>query len=181
MKAGLVQSVHRSPTHTMAKYSEDQISLIEGLGVDGDAHAGKFVKHRSRIHLLPRKPNLRQVHFIHNELIDELQSKGFKVAPGIMGENITTSGLDILGLPEGTILHIGETAKVRVTGLRNPCKQLDGIQNGLMKAVLDKTPSGELIRKAGIMSVVIEGGDIRPGDPIIVHLPEGPFKPLDRV
>lgn len=176
-----VEAVHHSPVHSMQKTTSVSIVLLEGLGVEGDAHCGVTVKHRSRVAQDPAQPNLRQVHLIHAELHDELSSKGFEIAPGQMGENITTRGIDLLALPRNTVLSIGTTAKVLVTGLRNPCTQLDGIQPGLMKAVLDRDEEGNLIRKAGIMGIVIAGGEIRTGDKIVATLPEEPFEKLDRV
>src|SRR6185295_9045551 len=134
------------------------IRLREGLGVDGDGHLGGTVQHRSRVRKDPTQPNLRQVHLIHAELFDELGAKGFVVHPGELGENVTTSGLDLLALPTGARLHLGATAVVEVTGLRNPCVQIDRFQNGLMAATLDKDASGNLVRKAGIMSIVLTGG-----------------------
>jgi MOSC domain-containing protein YiiM len=165
----------------MAKANERAVRLLEGLGVEGDAHAGATVKHRSRVRQDPTQPNLRQVHLIHAELHEELRAKGFDLVPGQMGENITTRGIDLLALPKGTWLCIGAEAMVEVTGLRNPCTQLDGIQTGLMSAVLDRDAQGALIRKAGIMGVVVKGGVVKPGDAITVRLPEPPFVDLDRV
>jgi MOSC domain-containing protein YiiM len=165
----------------MSKPGRTSIRLIEGLGVEGDAHAGTTVKHRSRVARDPTQPNLRQVHLVHGELLEELRAAGFDVAPGCIGENITTQGLDLLGLPTGTRLHIGECAIVSVTGLRNPCHQLERIQSGLMAAVLDRDAAGNLIRKAGIMGVVLAGGEVRPGDAIRVELPPEPRKPLECV
>jgi MOSC domain-containing protein YiiM len=165
----------------MSKPGQEWIRLVEGLGVEGDAHMGTTVKHRSRVARDPTTPNLRQVHLIHAELLDELALRGFSVAPGRMGENVTTRGVDLLGLPTGTRLHLGALAVIEVTGLRNPCVQLEGIQEGLMKAVLDRAPDGSLIRKAGIMSIVLAGGELRAGDPIAVELPSGPHRPLEPV
>jgi MOSC domain-containing protein YiiM len=162
----------------MSKPARTSIRLIEGLGVEGDAHAGTTVKHRSRVARDPSQPNLRQVHLVHAELFEELRAAGFEVTPGRIGENITTLGLDLLGLPTGTQLHIGETAIVSVTGLRNPCRQLDGIQPGLMAAVLDRDAAGNLLRRAGVMGVVLASGEVRPGDPIRIELPAEPRKPL---
>jgi hypothetical protein len=176
--AGSVVAVHASPTHTMAKPSTMFIRLVEGEGVAGDAHAGAKVKHRSRVRRDPDLPNLRQVHLIHAELHDELRGRGFGVVPGQMGENITTRGLDLLALPTDSLLRIGDEAVVRITGLRNPCKQLDGIQPGLMAAVLDRDTEGNLVRKAGIMSVVVRSGEVRPDDPVVVELPAPPRAPL---
>ena len=165
----------------MAKTEQLSIRLLDGIGVEGDAHAGITVKHRSRVRRDPSQPNLRQVHLIHAELHDDLRKKGFDLAPGEMGENITTRGVDLLGLPKGTLLRIGEEAVVEVTGLRNPCAQLDNIHPGLMSAVLDRDSTGDLVRKAGIMGVVVNGGAVRPGDAIHVQLPAGPHVKLERV
>jgi MOSC domain-containing protein YiiM len=162
----------------MAKGNQAEVVLLAGLGVDKDAHAGVTVKHRSRVARDPSQPNLRQVHLIHSELFEELRQKGFSIAPGQMGENVTTTGLDILALPTGTRLRLGKDAVVEITGLRNPCKQLEGIQPGLMAAVLDRDPSGGLVRKAGVMGIVRHGGTVRPGDEIAVELPPGPHQPL---
>jgi MOSC domain-containing protein YiiM len=175
---GVVTAVSRSRTHTMRKPNQESIRLLAGLGVVDDAHQGVTVKHRSRVRRDPTQPNLRQVHLIHTELLDELREGGFDVGAGEMGENVTTRGIDLLGLPVGTRLHLGETAVVEVTGLRNPCAQLDGIQPGLMAATLDRDADGNLVRKAGVMSVVLSEGEVRPGDPIRVELPPEPHRPL---
>ncbi|GLW24723.1 MOSC domain-containing protein [Microbispora triticiradicis] len=178
---GSVTAVSRSATHTFSKAPMDSVRLLAGLGVEGDAHSGTTVKHRSRVARDPDQPNLRQVHLVHAELHDELRDAGFAVRAGDMGENVTTRGVDLLGLPTGTRLHLGESAVVEVTGLRNPCGQLNGFQDGLMKAVLDRDEEGNLVRKAGIMAVVVTGGEVRPGDPIRVELPAGPHHPLQPV
>jgi MOSC domain-containing protein YiiM len=175
---GVVTAVSRSRRHSFSKPNELFIRLVAGLGVEGDAHLGETVKHRSRVRADPTQPNLRQVHLIHSELHDELRAAGFDVSAGKMGENLTTRGLDLLGLPSGTRLHVGDTAVVEVTGLRNPCVQLDRFQPGLMAACLGRAPDGSLVRKAGIMSIVLTGGDVRPGDPIRVELPPEPHHPL---
>jgi len=175
---GTVLAVSISPTHTMCKENAPGITLLQGLGVEGDAHMGTTVKHRSRVARDPSQPNLRQVHLIHAELLDELEAQGFTVAPGRMGENITTRGIGLLALPTGTRLNIGNSAIVEVTGLRNPCAQLDGIKPGLMQAVLDRDADGNLIRKAGIMGIVLQGGAVRPGDGIRTVLPPEPHSPL---
>ena len=148
------------------------------MGVEGDAHQGTTVKHRSRVRLNPDAPNLRQVHLIHAELHDELREAGFVVAPGQMGENVTTRGVNLLGLAAGTRLHLGTSAVVEVTGLRNPCAQLDKIHKGLMAATLGRDEHGNLVRKAGIMGVVLAEGEVRPGDPIRVEPPPPPHQPL---
>jgi MOSC domain-containing protein YiiM len=164
--------------HHFSKTPSLSIRLLTGFGVAGDAHMGETVKHRSRVRRDPTAPNLRQVHLMHAELFDELRGKGFDVKPGDLGENVTTSGIDLLALPTGTRLHLGPTAVVEVTGLRNPCVQLDTFQKGLMAATLDKDAAGNLIRKAGIMSVVLSDGDVRPGDVVRVELPGMPHQAL---
>ncbi len=179
--AGRVVAVAAAPGHDFSKLTRDRIRLLPGLGVEGDAHAGETVKHRSRVVRDPTQPNLRQVHLVHGELLAELQAAGFDVAPGLMGENITTAGLDLLSLPAGTRLRLGAEAAVEITGLRNPCLQLDRFEPGLMKAVLGRTPTGELIRKAGVMAIVLAGGSIEPGDAITVELPPEPHIPLAAV
>jgi MOSC domain-containing protein YiiM len=168
-----------SATHTMSKSERDRVRLLEGLGVEGDAHMGATVKHRSRLRIDPSAPNLRQVHLIHAELFDELRAKGFDIAPGQMGENITTRGLDLLALPRGTRLRLGN-AVIEITGLRNPCTQLDGIKPGLMEAVLERTPGG-LIRKAGVMAIVTQTGDVTVGAPIQADYPAAPHERLKPV
>lgn len=178
---GAVMAVSRSPMHTFTKPKQDHIRLLAGLGVEGDAHLGETVRHRSRVARDPSQPNLRQIHLIHAELHDELQAAGFAVSAGQMGENVTTRGVDLLRLPTGTRLHLGETAVVEVTGLRNPCAQLDHFQRGLMAAVLLRDEHGTLIRKAGVMAIVLAGGEVRPGDPITVELPPQPHRSLEPV
>jgi len=176
--AGIVRAVSRSATHSFTKPNAGTIRLVAGLGVDGDAHQGATVKHRSRVARDPTVPNLRQVHLMHAELFDELRTAGFIVAAGQMGENVTTSGLDLLGLPTGTRLHLGNEAVIEVTGLRNPCRQLDKFQPGLMAATLARDPDGNLVRKAGVMAIVLSGGEVKEGDPIRVELPAAPHTPL---
>lgn len=176
-----VLAVHRSSSHGFSKHPEDSITLLEGLGVEGDAHAGTTVKHRSRVARDPSAPNLRQVHLLHAELFDELVARDHAVFPGDMGENVTTRGLDLLALPAGTRLRLGGTAEVEITGLRNPCSQIDRFQPGLMANVLDRDANGRVVRKAGVMAVVRRGGTVRPGDAILVQLPETPHHPLEPV
>lgn len=178
---GVVTAVSRNRTHLFSKPNQECIRLLTGLGVEGDAHLGETVQHRSRAARDPRQPNLRQVHLIHAELHDELETAGFSVLAGQMGENVTTRGVDLLGLPTGTRLHLGDTALIEITGLRNPCTQLDDFQSGLMAAVLDRDEQGNLIRKAGIMAIVLTDGEVRPGDPIKVELPPEPHQPLKPV
>jgi MOSC domain-containing protein YiiM len=178
---GSVLAVSLRHGHHFSKTPSLGIRLLTGLGVAGDAHMGETVKHRSRVGKDPTAPNLRQVHLMHAELFEELRAKGFDVKPGDLGENVTTSGIDLLGLPAGTRLHLGGTAVVEVTGLRNPCVQIDTFQKGLMAATLDKDDAGNLIRKAGIMSIVLSDGDVRPGDAVRVELPELPHQALKPV
>ncbi|MFE9607049.1 MOSC domain-containing protein [Streptomyces sp. NPDC006012] len=178
---GIVAAVSSNGEYSFTKPNRDSITLLAGLGVEGDVHSGVTVKHRSRVAQDPTQPNLRQVHLMHEELFAEVGEAGFQVGPGELGENITTRGLDLLGLPVGTLLQIGAEAVVEVTGLRNPCVQIDGFRSGLLKRVVGRDADGNLVRKAGIMSVVKEGGRVRPGDTVEVELPEGPHRPLDRV
>jgi MOSC domain-containing protein YiiM len=177
----IVTAVAASAAHGFSKQVRPAIVLRQGEGVEGDAHAGVTVRHRSRVKVDPTQPNLRQVHLIHGELHDELQAARFNVAEGTMGENITTHGIDLLGLPRGACLHIGPQAVVQVTGLRNPCSQLDHYQKGLTAAVLGRDAAGGLIRKAGVMGIVLAGGAVRAGDAIRVALPAPPHLPLERV
>jgi hypothetical protein len=177
----IVEAVSSSATHAFSKPTRDRIRLLAGLGVEGDAHAGTTVKHRSRVAKDPMQPNLRQVHLIHAELHDELRAKGFSVSAGDMGENITTRGIDLLELPAGTRLLLGAQAILEVTGLRNPCVQIDHFQKGLMAAVLGRDDMGNLVRKAGVMGIVLAGGDVVPGDQVRVELPRLPHRRLEPV
>ncbi|MBX9701304.1 MAG: MOSC domain-containing protein [Acetobacteraceae bacterium] len=174
-----VAAVARAPGHGFSKSpAPEGITLVAGLGVAGDAHSGAAVRHRSRVARDPTQPNLRQVHLLPEELFAELAARGFTLRPGDIGENILTRGLDLLALPTGALLRLGATALVAVTGLRNPCAQLDRFAPGLMAAVLDRDAAGGLVRRAGVMAVVLEGGAVRPGDAIAVALPPGPHRPL---
>lgn len=175
-----VLAVCRKATRGISKCTEPRIVLLEGLGVEGDVHSGPTVRHRSRMAKDPTQPNLRQVHVLHCELFDELAAKGLEIKPGQMGENITTRGISLLELPRGARLRIGPQAIVELTGLRNPCAQLDGLYSGLMAAVLERSQQGALIRKAGVMGIVILGGTVTPGDPIEVELPST-MEPLEPV
>ncbi|MGN6204034.1 MOSC domain-containing protein [Humibacter sp.] len=168
-----VVSVSRDEAHRFSKPRVEEIRLIEGWGVEGDAHAGTTVQHLSRVARDPHQPNLRQVHLVHSELFDEVRRNGYDVEPGQLGENITTAGLDLLALPTGTVLHIGESASIRLTGLRNPCEQINGLAPRLMKEMVFRLPDGTVVRKAGVMSVVLTGGIVRPGDAVRAELPSG--------
>ncbi|WP_421725974.1 MOSC domain-containing protein [Bauldia sp.] len=176
-----VVAVAVSGGHTFSKPTTGEIRLLAGLGIEGDAHCGATVKHRSRVARDPTQPNLRQVHLLQSELFAELSDKGFSVGPGEIGENVTTTGIDLLGLPTGTRLVLGDAAEVVVTGLRNPCYQLDDFQDGLTRATLDRDADGGLVRKAGVMATVAVSGVVRPGDKITAILPAEPYQPLERV
>lgn len=167
--------------HNFSKPVQAAITLLPGLGVEGDAHSGGTVKHRSRVAKDPNQPNLRQVHLIHSELFEELAHKGFSISSGNVGDNITTQGFNLLGLPTGALLRLGETALIAITGLRNPCLQLNRFAPGLMEATLDIAPDGSLIRKCGVMAVVIQGGIVKAGDTIEIALPPGNAYPLGPV
>ena len=177
----LVISLSKSDSHSFSKPTENSIRLLKGLGVEGDAHSGKTVKHRSRVAVDPTKPNLRQVHLIQSELFDELRSKAFDLRPGDLGENILTRGIDLFALPRNTVLKIGSVAKVQVTGLRNPCHQIEAFKTGLLAEVAIKHEDGTLEKKVGIMGTVLEGGTIKVGDVIQVELPPEPHETLERV
>jgi MOSC domain-containing protein YiiM len=177
----IVTAVSRSPSHDFSKPGCASIRLIAAEGVEGDAHRGRTAKHRSRVAKDPSQPNLRQVHLIHAELHDELRARGFTVDPGVMGENVTTRGVDLLGLATGTRLRLGGTALVEITGLRNPCVQLDRYQQGLMAATLERDAAGRLVRKAGVMGVVLAGGEVTAGDRIEIESPPAPHRPLEPV
>lgn len=178
---GKAVAVARSADHRFSKLQVEAVEIVAGLGVAGDAHSGTTVKHRSRVRVDPAQPNLRQVHLIHAELFDELAAQGLWVNPADLGENITTRGIDLLALPRGAILEIGAAARLEVTGLRNPCAQIEAFQPGLLEAVLVRTPEGALVRKSGIMTIALTSGTVRAGDPINIVLPEPPFHPLERV
>ena len=177
-EAPSVLAVCRSGRHGFSKPTVLQIRLVAGLGVEGDAHAGATVKHRSRVARDAAQPNLRQVHLIHAELFDELEAAGFQLGPGDVGENITTRGIGLLSLPTSARLRLGNDAVVEITGLRNPCYQLDNFRSGLMQAMLGRDAAGEPVRKCGVMAIVVADGVVQPGDPIAVELPEGPHRKL---
>lgn len=177
----IVEAVHRRAVHALGKQEQRRIRLLPGLGVEGDAHLGEAVQHRSRVARDPSQPNLRQVHLIQGELHDELRKQGFAVAPGELGENVTTRGVDLLALPTGTLLGLGGEAVIELTGLRNPCRQIEAWQPGMLAAMLEREHDGTLVRKAGVMAVVVSGGELRPGDAVTVELPAGPHRPLEPV
>jgi len=176
-----VIAVSRSASHTFSKPNREMIQLIAGLGVEGDAHSGKTIKHRFLVKKDATRPNIRQIHLIHAELFDEMSDKGYSIKPGELGENITTRGIDLLSLPTGAILNIGSDVAIEVTALRNPCKQIDDFQKGLLKEVLYKDEKGNLVRKTGVMGVILQGGEVRPGDNITVELPPEPHHKLEYI
>jgi MOSC domain-containing protein YiiM len=178
--AGVV-AVHRSGDHSFSKPAEPSIRLVAGMGVEGDAHFGARVQHRSRVAADPEQPNLRQVHLLAVELLDDLADAGFHVPPGALGENITTRGLDLIGLPVATVLRLGPDALVALTGLRNPCGQIEGFAPGLLAEVRGRSDDGEVVRRAGVMGVVVRSGVVAPGDEIGVALPPPPHDVLARV
>lgn len=178
---GRVVSLSRHPRHGFSKTVERSVRLIEGEGVQGDAHAGTTVKHRSRVARDPSQPNLRQVHLLQSEVLADLNARGFPIAPGALGENLTTHGIDLLALPSGTRLHLGDSAVVEVTGLRNPCRQIEDFHAGLLAAVIEKDAAGHVIRKTGVMAIVLAGGVLHEGDPIRVELPAAPHRRLEVV
>ncbi len=178
---GRVVSVALDDGHRFSKRVAPSIRLLSGLGVEGDAHCGATVRHRSRVAADPTQPNLRQVHLIQAELFDEPAVAGYGLAPGDLGENILTRGLDLLALPRGTRLALGADALVELTGLRNPCAQIENFRKGLLAAVLDRAADGALVRRAGVMAVVIAGGEVAPGDAITMTLPPEPWAKLERV
>jgi MOSC domain-containing protein YiiM len=175
-----VAGVHLSAAHTFSKVSVGSIRLVAGSGVEGDAHAGAQVKHRSRVAKDPTQPNLRQVLLFPTELLDDLATRGFDVAPGALGENVTTTGVDIFDLPTGTVLRLGAEAMIVLTGLRNPCGQINGLHDGLL-GELRTTIDGETVRRGGVMSVVVHGGTVHAGDPIEISLPPGEPIAMQRV
>ena len=176
-----IAHLSRDSAHRFSKQPAESLTLLAGLGVEGDAHAGRLVQHLSRMAKNPNTPNLRQVHLIHAELLEELADKGFTVAPGQLGENVLTRGIDLLGLSGGTRLRLGPDALIEVTGLRNPCKQIDGLAKGLMAATLDQAPDGSLIRKCGVMATVVSGGEVRVGDAIVLESVPLKFEALEVV
>jgi len=181
MHSGTVVAVSCDAIHRFSKPNQDSIRLLAGLGVEGDAHLGVTVQHLSRVAKDPTQPNLRQVHLIHAELFDDLRDAGYRISPGDLGENVATAGLDLLALPAGTLLRLGPDAVVEITGLRNPCLQIEHFRGGLLKQVVGRDEAGEIVRKGGVMGVVREGGTIRPGDPVAVELPAAPHRPLEVV
>ncbi len=176
-----VVALHVSEWHSFSKQNVGELELIAGVGVAGDAHAGPLVQHRSRVAADPTQPNLRQVHLIAGELFEALAAAGHQVSPGDLGENVTTEGVELHDLPVGSVIRLGETALIAVTGLRNPCAQIESFQPGLLQQVSYRDGTGALVRRAGIMGVVVLGGVVLVGDRIEVQPPPGPARPLERV
>lgn len=173
---GSVSGVSSDAEHRFSKPPKQHITLVENHGVEGDAHAGKHVRHRFIAKVRPMQANRRQVHLIRAELFDELREAGHPIGPGDLGENVTTAGLKLEHLPLGTRLHLGETAVVELTGLRTPCALIDRFQKGLRKKML-----GGVLRpkyKCGVLGVVVAGGRVEPGDRVRVEAPPPPFAPL---
>jgi len=173
-----VIAVASDSAHNFSKITKPAITLIAGFGVEGDAHAGKTVQHLWDKKKTPDAPNLRQVHLVHEEIFAELAEQGFTVGPGDIGENIVTRGIDLLSLPLGTHLEFESGALVELTGLRDPCRKLNKIQDGLIHKFVYKNDEGKRSVKSGVMSIVLMGGEIRPEDEITVKLPDGPHQPL---
>lgn len=176
-----IRALHCSDAHTFSKVEEPTLTLLAGLGVDGDAHCGSTVKHRSRVAIDPSQPNLRQVHLLSEEILDALNAQGYCVRPGYLGENITTSGVDLHALPTGTVLRLGDSALIALTGLRDPCRQIESFRDGLLRHVVSKDREGNIVRRAGVMAIVVQGGDVHRGDPIVAQPPPPPHTALARV
>ena len=175
-----VVAVHLAPDHDFSKQTVSSIELLAGLGVRGDAHMGARVNHRSRVKVDPTQPNLRQIHLIASELLDEVNAKGYSVRPGDLGENITTSGIDLIGQPVGTTMRIGD-AVIALTGLRNPCAQIGVFADGLHGEMLGRDDDGKLVRKTGVMAVVLRSGLVTTGDEIHVAAPAGDPIPMEKI
>jgi MOSC domain-containing protein YiiM len=167
---GTVVSVNSDDAHRFSKIARQSVRLVEGHGIEGDAHAGRFVQHRHQAKKAPRAPNRRQVHLVQSELFEEMRRLGFVIAPGDLGENITTVGIDLLALPLGAQLHLGESAVVELTGLRTPCALIDKFKTRLKRAMIVRTPHGVTFR-AGVLGIVTSSGDLRPGDLVRAELP----------
>jgi len=166
-----VLSVSMSSSHGFSKRPTDYIYLLSGCGVQGDVHCSGAASSN----------NKRQVHLIASELLTELARKDSKgrayiISPGALGENITTKGIDLVGLNEGTRLHFGDGddhAIVRITGLRNPKKRLDEWPKGLLDRCAMKNKKGEITgRKIGVMGIVEEDGFVQPGHMVYVEKPK---------
>ncbi len=172
-----VVAVSSSPDHSFSKPNLAAVRLIAGIGVEGDAHSGELVKHRYLVKRDPTQPNLNQIHLINQELFDAVAERGYTVTPGQLGENITTLGVDLISLPTATVLRIGAEATVELTGLRNPCPQIDGFQDGLLSHLIYRK-DGKTVRNCGVMGIVLTGGEVLPGDSITIDLPPVPHRPL---
>ena len=178
---GRVMNLSLNPRHGFSKWPVESVNCLKGQGIEGDAHCGETIKHRSRVTVDPSQPNLRQVHLIQSELLAELNEKGFKLAPGLLGENITTAGVDLLQLPRDSVLQFGSGVKLRLTGLRNPCAQIEAFRTNLLREVVGKNADGVVVRRAGVMAVVEEGGALSRGERFVVIFPKLPHIDLERV
>ncbi len=179
--SGSVIAVCSRDAHLFSKENREEIELIKNFGINGDAHAGMYVKHRSRVKKNPKQLNLRQVHLIPIELLNEMKQHRYDLHPGDLGENITTSGIDLINLPLNSQINIGEEVVLEVKGLRDPCKQIEAFKEGLLKKMITKDADGNLIRKTGIMTIVLGGGIVKPNDKIEVVLPKKPYHKLEVV
>lgn len=179
--AATVVAVSSDGDHRFSKVPVPSIVLVEGFGVEGDAHGGSTVQHRSRVARDPSQPNLRQVHLMPSEFLDVAREHGFDVSAGDLGENILTRGIDLTGLGRDTLLHLGPDAVVRVTGLRNPCVQIDAFRTGLLALAVRRDASGDIMRAAGVMSVVVQGGVVSGTDAIVAEPPPTGHVPLEVV
>jgi MOSC domain-containing protein YiiM len=176
-----VTSVSLNPLHTFSKRPVPEIRILAHHGVEGDAHAGEKVQHLYRVRKNPNAPNLCQVHLIAEEFLEELRTQNFPIEPGQLGENIIVRSLDLCSLSVGATLRLGSDALIEITGLRDPCNQLNTLRPGLMKACLARSLDGTLIRKAGVMAIALVSGSVRPGDPIHLTLPPHPHRPMGPV
>jgi hypothetical protein len=173
-----VIAVSSSPAYTFSKPNLPSVNLVAGIGVEGDAHSGPLIRHRDLVNQDPTQPNLRQVLLIQQEIFESLAERGHEVGAGHLGDNITTQGLDLHALPTGTRLRLGDTAVVELTGLRQPCPQIDDFQNGLTTVLRHRDAEGDMVQAAGVMSIVLDGGTVKPGDRIELDVPPEPHQPL---
>jgi len=177
---GRVVGLARDGRNGFSKSAMDTICLIQGQGVEGDAHSGPFVRHRYLARRQPRLPNLRQVHLIPSELFEALRNAGYDLHPGDLGDNIATAGLDLETLPMGALLDLGSEACIELTGLRTPCVLIDRFRTGLKRQMVCSEPVAPRFR-CGVMSIVRTGGRLAVGDPIRVRLPPKPWTDLPAV
>ena len=182
MSEGEVVAVSRALRHGFAKQPQPAIRLLAGEGVEGDAHRGTTVQHLYQVRRDPTQPNLCQVHLFAAEKLEELAAAGYVLGPGEMGENVLTRGVDLLRLPRHTRVRLGAQAVVEITGLRTPCSQIDGYRRGLQRLLWGpRDAKGRRERRAGVMAVVLTGGDVSPGDCLVLELPPKRHLPLKPV